>query len=341
MCTTWGKAKVTPKIECFVDLITLLYRSIEQGASDLHCSSNEPPVARVCGALRRLEDAYIPSRQDLEDEVAKLIPDELKTRLSGIEELDCAVEIPCLARLRVHVYQTIQGLSVAIRVIPNEVPQLDSLGLPAFVNEIAKLDRGLVLVSGPTGSGKSTTLAAIIDQINRQSSRHIITIEDPIEYRHSSKHSLIRQREVGEHTRSFAAALRAALREDPDVILVGELRDLEVIQLALTAAETGHLILSTLHASGVISTIDRFINAFPSDGRSQARAMLADCLEIVLSQRLIVQSGGELRPDVEILTGTAAVRSLIRDGKTHQLTGIMQASRAAGMCTFGARAIHG
>jgi len=202
------------------------------------------------------------------------------------------------------------------------------------VTELAQLERGLVLVTGPTGTGKSTTLAAIVDLINREQARHIITIEDPIEFVHVQKQAIIKQREVGVHTDSFAAALRAGLREDPDVILVGELRDLETIQLALTAAETGHVVFATLHASGAAKTIDRVIDVFPAGQQAQVRSMLAESLQAVVSQTLVTRSDGTRVPNVEIITGTPAVRTLIREGKTHQLAGVMQVSRSVGMCTF-------
>jgi twitching motility protein PilT len=313
----------------------LLQEAVVTGASDLHCCADELPALRISGAVRLLKDRPVLSNEELLEEFEKLLMPTLKTRLEGVDEFDCAIALADLGRFRVHLYRSASGISAAIRLVPRDVPRLDSLSLPNFVSKISQIEQGLVLVTGPTGSGKSTTLAAIIDQINRERACQIVTIEDPIEYQHSSIQSLIRHREVGKHTRSFGAALRSALREDPDVILVGELRDLETIQLALTAAETGHLILATLHASGATSSIERFVNAFPSDARSQARSSLADCLEVVVSQRLISGAQGMLKPDAEILIATPAVRALIREGKAHQLPGVIQSSRGVGMRLFG------
>ncbi len=319
----------------FVGLIKLLQEAVAVGASDLHCCAGEFPALRISGAVRVLSDRPVLSNAQLIEELEELLLPTLKTPLASVDEFDCAIALGDLGRFRVHIYQSSCGIAAAIRIIPRDIPSLESLGLPSFVSQIGAIEQGLVLVTGPTGSGKSTTLAAIINQINRERACQIITIEDPIEYQHSSIRSLVRHREVGVHTRSFGAALRSALREDPDVILVGELRDLETIQLALTAAETGHLILATLHASGATSSIERFVNAFPSEGRAQARSCLADCLEVVVSQRLIAGADGALKPDAEILTATPAVRALIREGKTHQLPGVIQSSRGVGMKLFG------
>lgn len=312
----------------------ILEFGISLGASDLHWSSGEPPAVRVGGLLRRLTEVPGASADELVRQVGECIPDYLKAQLVDGREVDCAFVFTGLGRFRLHVYRHAGGVAAAVRFIPNEVPRLESLGLPRFVTELAQLDRGLVLVTGPTGAGKSTTLAAIVDLINREQARHIITIEDPIEFVHVQKQAIIKQREVGIHTGSFAAALRAGLREDPDVILVGELRDLETIQLALTAAETGHVVFATLHASGAAKTIDRVIDVFPAGQQAQVRSMLAESVQAVVSQTLVKRSDGTRVPNVEIITGTPAVRTLIRDGKTHQLAGVMQVSRAAGMCTF-------
>lgn len=316
-------------------LIKLLQEAVAVGASDLHCCAGEFPALRISGAVRVLRDRPVLSNAQLTEELETLLLPTLKVPVAQLDEFDCAIGICDLGRFRIHTYQSAGGIAAAIRVIPRDIPCLDSLSLPSHVYQIARLEQGLVLVTGPTGSGKSTTLAAIIDQINRERACQIITIEDPIEYQHSSIRSLVRHREVGVHTRSFGTALRSALREDPDVILVGELRDLETIQLALTAAETGHLILATLHASGATSSIERFVNAFPSEARSQARSSLADCIEVVVSQRLILSAEQVIKPDVEILIATPAVRALIREGKTHQLPGVIQSSRGVGMRLFG------
>jgi twitching motility protein PilT len=316
------------------DLNVLLSEAVRLKASDLHWSSDESPVLRLAGDLRRLVDVPGVSADELIQQVRGCLPERLHDSLLVQREFDCAFEWRGQGRFRLHLYRHLRGVAVALRLIPLEVPRLDTLGLPEFVGTIAQFERGLVLVTGPTGSGKSTTLAALIELINREQGRHIITIEDPVEFIYCAKRSVIRQREVGVHTESFAAALRAGLREDPDVILVGELRDLETVQLALTAAETGHLVFATLHSAGAAKTIDRIIDVFPAQQQAQVRSMLADSLQVVISQNLIKTSSGSRTPNVEIVTGIPAVRTLIREAKTHQLAGVMQVSRAAGMCTF-------
>lgn len=303
-------------------------------ASDLHLSSGEPPVFRIHGELERLCEGPHLSIDELIRQVEECIPRQPSAMREHRGELDCAFERAGLGRFRLHLYRHAHGAAVAVRVIPSQVPRLESLGLPQFVSSLVHLERGLVLVTGPTGSGKSTTLAALIDRINRDQARHIITIEDPIEFMHTPKRGVIRQREVGVHSESFASALRAGLREDPDIILVGELRDLETIQLALTAAETGHVVFATLHAAGAAKTIDRVVDVFPADQQAQVRSMLAESLQAVISQSLIKAPHGGRVPNVEIATCTPAVRTLIRESKTHQLAGVMQVSRATGMCTF-------
>jgi twitching motility protein PilT len=317
-----------------VNFTELLDEAVARRASDLHLSSGEPPVLRIAGELERLHGVQLLSFDELMRQVAECVPQHLAALVQQNAELDCAFARAGIGRFRLHLYQHAHGVAVAVRLIPHEVPQLEELGLPAFVSSLAHLDRGLVLVTGPTGSGKSTTLAAVIDRINHTSAQHIVTIEDPIEFMHVSKRAVIRQREVGVHSQSFASALRAGLREDPDVILVGELRDLETIQLALTAAETGHVVFATLHAAGAAKSIDRIIDVFPAVQQAQVRSMLAESLQVVVSQTLIRAPEGTRVPNVEILTGTAAVRTLIRESKTHQLSGVLQVSRASGMCTF-------
>lgn len=312
----------------------LLSYAVSQRASDLHWSSGEAPVLRIAGELERLTTVPATGIDELIRQVRECLPSHLLEELAQHGELDYAFERCAVGRFRVHLYRHARGVAVAVRVIPHEVPRLEALGLPHFVHTLAHLEHGLVLVTGPTGSGKSTTLAALIDLINREQSRHIITIEDPIEFMHSQKRSVIRQREVGDHTESFASALRAGLREDPDVILVGELRDLETIHLALTAAETGHVVFATLHSAGAARTIDRVIDVFPASQQSQVRSMLAESVQAVISQTLIKAPNGARVPNVEIAVGTPAVRTVIRESKTHQLGGILQVSRTAGMCTF-------
>lgn len=316
------------------DFNLLLSEAVRLNASDLHWSSNESPVLRIAGDLVRLVDVPGVSVDELIKQVSDYLPERLQNLLPLHRELDCSFERVGEGRFRLHLYRHLSGVAVAVRLIPLEAPWLETLGLPEFVATIAQLERGLVLVTGPTGSGKSTTLAALIELINREQGRHIVTIEDPVEFIYRAKRSVIRQREVGVHSESFASALRAGLREDPDVILVGELRDLETIHLALTAAETGHLVFATLHSAGAAKTIDRIIDVFPAEQQAQVRSMLADSLQVVISQNLIKASNRSRMPNVEILCGTPAVRTLIREAKTHQLAGVMQVSRAAGMCTF-------
>lgn len=317
-----------------MDFKALLGEAVSRGASDLHWSSGEEPVLRIWGELERLMEVPAINAEDLILQVREVLPCYVEGFDEARTEVDCSFECPDLGRFRVHMYRHARGVAVAVRVIPCSVPSLNTLGLPLFVGSLVGLQRGLVLVTGPTGSGKSTTLAALIDRINQEQARHIVTIEQPIEFRHTSKRSVIRQREVGLHTETFASALRAALREDPDVIMLGEVRDLETIQLALTAAETGHVVYATLHAAGGPKSIDRVIDVFPSHQQAQVRAMLAESLQAVVSQTLITTASGKRIANVEIVTGTPAVRTLIREAKTHQLPGVMQVSRAAGMCTF-------
>ncbi len=317
-----------------VNFEELLAYAVKSQASDLHWSSGEPPVLRIRGELERLHEVPYVTIDELIRQVGECLPGHLVSGSAHRGELDGAFERAGLGRFRVHLYRHAHGAAVAVRVIPGEVPQLGALGLPQFISSLAHLERGLVLVTGPTGSGKSTTLAALIDRINSEQAHHIITIEDPIEFMHTSKRAVIRQREVGAHSESFASALRAGLREDPDVILVGELRDLETIQLALTAAETGHVVFATLHAAGAAKTVDRVIDVFPPEQQAQVRSMLAESLQAVISQTLIKAPDGARVPNVEIVTCTPAVRTLIRESKTHQLAGVMQVSRASGMCTF-------
>lgn len=317
-----------------IDFRALLAEAVSKGASDLHWSSGEPPALRIGGEVRRLLDLPAIAAQELLLQAQALVPSHIELSEDSRSEVDCSFECPPYGRFRLHIYRHSYGVAAAVRIIPDALPRLETLGLPQFVVSLSDLQRGLVLVTGPTGSGKSTTLAALIDLINREQARHIVTIEQPIEFKHTSQRSVIRQREVGLHTETFASALRAALREDPDLIMIGELRDLETIQLALTAAETGHVVYATLHAAGASKSIERVIDVFPAHQQAQVRAMLADSLQAVISQSLIVAGAGVRIPNVEIVTGTPAVRTLIREAKTHQLPGLMQVSRGAGMCTF-------
>jgi twitching motility protein PilT len=304
------------------------------GASDVHCSSGEPPVLRIHGALEPLDGSCVHRDEEFLDQLAALIsPSSLKQFLE-YNQVDCACELDGVGRFRMNIFRHSRGIAAAVRLIPDRVPSLSSLGLPPIIKSFAALDQGLVLVTGPTGSGKSTTLAALVESINISQGMHVVTIEDPIEFVYSQNKALIRQREVAIHTQSFSQALRAALREDPDVILIGELRDLETTHLALTAAETGHLVLASVHSARAHSTVDRIVDFFPSQQQPQVRAMLAGSLQGIVTQRLYDRVGGGRVAAAEILVGTPAVRNLIREAKTHQLPGTMQVSRGVGMQTF-------
>jgi twitching motility protein PilT len=312
---------------------SLLQQALECGASDLHLRAGAPPLIRLHGRLQPLPgvdkiDAYEAALLDLLSESQLQI---FTTR----NDLDFAYEIPGVARFRVNFLRQHKGLGAVFRLLPSRLRALEELGLPPIVHTLARLEQGLVLVTGPTGSGKSTTLAAIIDHINQESDKHIVTIEDPLEFIHPSKKSLVTQREVGAHTMSFAAALRAVLREDPDIILLGELRDLETISLAITAAETGHLVFGTLHTRTAASTVDRLIDVFPPDQQGQIRTMLAETLKGVIAQQLLIRADGQGRVmAVEILVGTTALANLIREGKTYQIPSLIQTGRREGMQTM-------
>jgi twitching motility protein PilT len=264
-----------------------------------------------------------------------ILSDQQRKRFEEMHELDFSIDLKGIARFRVNAFRQARGEGVVFRVIPSKILTLEQLGLPKSLREVTKNERGLVLVTGPTGSGKSTTLAAMIDIINNSLNGHIITIEDPIEFVHESKKCLINQRELGSHTHSFANALRSALREDPDIILVGEMRDLETISLALTAAETGHLVFSTVHTSGASKTVDRIIDVFPAAQQDQVRAQFAESIQAVISQVLLKRRVGRgLVPALEIMTGTPAVRNLIREGKVAQLPSAIQTGQKFGMITL-------
>lgn len=320
-----------------VDLRDLLLGAVSAGASDLHCSAGLPPAVRIDGLLHFLNQKPAIHSESLYKQIVSLIGARHAESLKASQQVDCALELRGVGRFRVNAFLHSRGWGVAVRVIPAVAPALEALGLPQVVSALAELEHGLILVTGPTGSGKSSTLAAMVAQINQKQGRHIITIEDPIEFVHVPARSLIHQREVGAHVTSFADALRAALREDPDVLLVGELRDLETTQLALTAAETGHLVLASLHSSSAHGTLDRIVDIFPAEQQAQVRSMLSQSIQAIISQSLLPRVSGGRIAVVEILVATAAARTLIRDSKTHQLPGLMQASRAAGMQT---RAAH-
>ncbi|MCL6636822.1 MAG: type IV pilus twitching motility protein PilT [Alicyclobacillus sp.] len=315
------------------DIRALLIRARETGASDLHLSVNAPPVLRVHGELLAEGE---PLRPEETEAMGRTLTDERQWQVFCERgEIDFSYSIPGVSRYRINLYRQRGCVSLAVRVVPNQVPKLADLGLPDVVRVLAEKPHGLVLVTGPTGSGKSTTLAAVIDHINHTQRKHIITLEDPIEYLHRHHLSIIDQREIGQDSRDFSSALRAALRQDPDVILVGEMRDLETVQTAVTAAETGHLVLATLHTSDAVQTVDRIVDVFPPSQQAQVRLQLASVLQGVVTQRLYRRADGQGRvAAVEVLMNTPAVANLIRTEKTHQIRSVMQTGRAYGMQTL-------
>ncbi|NLI31863.1 MAG: type IV pilus twitching motility protein PilT [Deltaproteobacteria bacterium] len=306
----------------------------EQKASDLHLISGQQPVLRIRGDLERVKFKTLDD-DELRSMLYEITPEEKIKVFEETGDLDFAYEIPGLARYRSNFFMQNNGIGAIFREIPSEILTVEQLGLPPVISRLALLPRGLVLVTGPTGSGKTTTLAAIIDEANKKRKDHIITIEDPIEYVHTSKNCVINHRELGTHTRSFSAALRAALREDPDIILVGEMRDLETMRLALEAAATGHLVFSTLHTTGASKTVDRIIEVFPTGEQGQIRSTLADGLRAVISQGLFKRVDVKGRIAVlEIMIATHAVRAMIRESKTHQIISAMQTGKKYGMQTL-------
>ena len=310
---------------------TLLRYLIEHEGSDLHLSCGDVPIIRVHGHLRRVERAAVLTPTDTQELLLEILAPEQKARFEATRDLDLAYEVADLARFRCNLFVQHRGPSAVFRVIPSRIPTAEELKLPQAVREFTRLNRGLVVVTGPTGSGKSTTLAAMIDLVNESRPEHVLTIEDPIEFVHPNKKALVNQREVGAHTGSFAAALRAALREDPDVILVGEMRDPETISLALTAAETGHLVFATLHTNNAHKTVDRIIDSFPGEKQAQVRAMLSESLRGVVAQQLLRRRGGGRVAAHEILVGTTAVGNLIRESKTVQIPSAIQTGKQQGM----------
>ncbi|MCF6147246.1 MAG: type IV pilus twitching motility protein PilT [Candidatus Kuenenia sp.] len=317
-----------------MDIMELLTFAIKQNASDVHISSGEPPMIRIHGDMRKVDMLPL-NKEDVHKLLYDILNDQQRKAYEELYELDFAIAIKGIGRFRVNAFLQNRGESIVFRTIPEKIPLLEQLNMPAIVTELTKKEKGLILVTGPTGSGKSTTLAAMLDLINREYKCHILTIEDPIEFVHQSKNSLINQRELGSNTHSFSNALRSALREDPDVILVGEMRDLETISLALTAAETGHLVLATLHTSSAPKTIDRIIDVFPAEQQQQIRTMLSESLQAVITQQLIKRKEGTGRiAALEIMIGTPAVRNLIRENKIAQIPSALQTGRQHGMQTM-------
>ena len=316
-----------------MDITELLAFSVQQGASDLHLSAGLPPMIRVDGDIRRVN---VPPQDH--PEVQALIYDIMNDRqrkdFEEFLETDFSFDVPKIARFRVNAFNQNRGAGAVFRAIPSEVLTMEDLGMGQVFRDISLLPRGLVLVTGPTGSGKSTTLAAMVDYVNDNRYDHILTIEDPIEFVHKSKSCLVNQREVHRDTVGFSEALRSALREDPDIILVGEMRDLETIRLALTAAETGHLVFGTLHTTSAAKTIDRVIDVFPADEKAMVRSMLSESLQAVISQTLLKRKSGGRVAAHEIMRGTSAIRNLIREGKVAQMYSAIQTGQAVGMQTM-------
>jgi len=317
-----------------MDVSELLAFTVKNGASDLHLSSGEPPMIRIHGDMTRIKMPELPERE-VQTMVYDIMNDTQRKLFEEHLELDFSFSLGDIARFRVNCFKQNRGMAAVFRVIPTEVFTLEQLKCPEVFSEISMTPRGICLVTGPTGSGKSTTLAAMIDLRNQNEKGHILTIEDPIEFVHRSKSSLVSQRELGPHTHSFANALKSALREDPDVILVGELRDLETIRLALTAAETGHMVFATLHTSSAPKTIDRIIDVFPAAEKDMVRSMLSESLRAVISQTLMKTADGNGRVAAhEIMLGTPAIRNLIRENKVPQMVSVMQTSAREGMQTL-------
>jgi twitching motility protein PilT len=319
------------------DFADVLLEVVDRRASDLHLAAGVPPMVRVRGRLTPLEDYPIMTPNDTREIVYSILSNDQRQRLETDWQVDFAYQIPGKARFRVNSYFQRSAIGAAFRLIPAVITPIDQLGLPPVIHEFAKKPRGLVLFTGPTGSGKSTSLAALIDEINDSREEHIMTIEDPIEFLHSHKKCLVNQRELGSDAQGFAQALKAALRQDPDVILVGEMRDLETISTALTAAETGHLVFATLHTQDTPQTIDRVIDVFPPTQQQQVRVQLSVALQGIVTQTLLPTADGAGRVVAcEVLVPSAAVRNLIREGKTHQIYSALQTGGAVGMQTMDA-----
>ncbi len=316
-----------------MDITQLLTFAHREGASDVHISAAEPPMVRIHGDMKRVEHPAL-TAEEVHHMVFDLMSDALRKQFQETNDADFSFELGNISRFRVNVFRTRRGEAAVFRTIPTKVLTMEELDLPPIMKEICNKEKGLVVVTGPTGSGKSTTLSAMIDYINEGYEGHILTIEDPIEFVHQSKKCLVNQREVGPHTESFNSALRGALREDPDVILVGEMRDLETIALALTAAETGHLVFGTLHTSSAPKTVDRVIDVFPAGQQGQIRTMFAESIQAVITQSLLRKRAGGRIAAFEILIGTPAVRNLIRENKIHQIPSSMQTGQNVGMQTL-------
>src|SRR3954447_12816781 len=319
------------------DFGEVLRRMVEAQASDVHLTPGFPPAIRDKGQITPMEGFQVLSGQETRDVIFSILNDDQRKRFENHKQLDFAYAIPNVARFRVNCFFQRGAVSAAFRLIPHEIPALDSLGVPPVLRELTQKPRGFVLVTGPTGSGKSTTLAAMIDAINLEREDHILTIEDPIEFLHRHKRSIVNQREIGSDAPDFARGLRGALRQDPDVILVGEMRDLETVSTALTAAETAHLVFATLHTQSTAQTVDRVIDVFPPEQQAQVRTQLSIALQGIITQQLLATADGIGRVvATEVLVPTPAIRNLIREGKTHQIYAAVQTAGAIGMQTMDA-----
>ncbi len=316
-----------------MDLTQLLAFTMQNNASDLHLSAGNPPIIRVNGKMKRVKADALDG-DDIRTMLYSVMTEEQRAEYENNLDIDFAIALGEKARFRVNGFTTRLGAAAVFRTIPTVIPTMEELGLPPVLKRFAELEKGLVLVTGPTGSGKSTTLASMINHINLNFAKHVLTVEDPVEFFHNSKKSLINHREVGQDTKSFARALKGALREDPDVILVGEMRDHETISLALTAAETGHLVFGTLHSNSASKTIDRIIDVFPSADKEMVRAMLSSSIQGVIAQTLLSKEGGGRIGAFEVLVGTNAVRNLIRENQIPQMYSMMQTGSRYGMITM-------
>ena len=318
-----------------MEISELLSLCIKENASDLHLSPGEPPILRIHGDLFPMQNLSVLNAQTTQNLIYSIMSNAQQKELEANLDIDFAFELPTVSRFRVNAFYQAKGIAAAFRTIPETIPTLDALQMPVVFKQLLNLPNGLILVVGQTGSGKSTTLAAMVDYINTHQTNHIITIEDPIEFTHQNKKSLIHQRQIGRDTRNFNAALRSALREDPDVILVGEMRDLKTIRLALTAAETGHLVMATLHTSSAPRAVSRIVDVFPAGEKDIIRGMLSESLQAVICQTLLKKASVKGRiPAFEIMIGTGAIRNLIRENKIAQMYSTIQTGGESGMCTL-------
>lgn len=327
--------------EQIIDFAAIVQTMLRRGASDLHFTAGSPPMLREKGRMRAIDGYPVLTAQQTRALVYGLLSDDRRQQFEEHLQLDFAYSVPGMARFRVNCYMQRGAVAAAMRLVPSEIKSIEELGLPKVIHSFATKPRGLVLVTGPTGSGKSTSLAAVIDEINETRHEHILTIEDPIEFLHPHKNCIVNQREIGTDAESFALGLRAALRQDPDVILVGEMRDLETISTALTAAETGHLVFGTLHTQDTSSTVDRVIDVFPPEQQEQVRVQLSMALQGIVTQQLLPRADGSGRLcTCEVLIPTPALRNLIREGKTHQIYSVLQTGGRYGMQTMDAAMVE-